>query len=467
MTLKTKTIPHYTGKIGDMKYLNSPTQSLIFDTAASNYEDAFWLDRYFSNQKKRNYTLSGTGTTGTSSIDTVNGKGKENPCHHVRVRSVNVPYAMYSRRYNSTYTICWNYYRNPIVIRDVTGKVQQHVDWRAAKSRAYFNMRPRFEGDISMLNFLYEMKDFRDIANALPGMFKNIQNMKMNVGNYLSRNRDIGKRMRESGLVRSDVVNTKCFQDVLRRNSRDVDAALNKGLSFDYLTAAAEAWLINAFAVQPLIRDVSAMLSQATISAVDAQQQFKTAGADVQTSHYSEKVVHTDTGAAGKGDYYWFTLGDYSSSTYTASCKYTYDYTMRSHYDAFMRYWGLSGSFEALWNATPWSFLVDYVVQVGKSIHAMERDPNVDWNILSWTDSVKWVYRSGYYVLGDSRIRAAIIDDKFFNSSKVHGQLLSGAEKSIYDRRVSQPQIGIACPKLKGPSLRQWLNVAALARCFF
>lgn len=132
-----------------------------------------------------------------------------------------------------------------------------------------------------------------------------------------------------------------------------------------------------------------------------------------------------------------------------------------------MRYWGLSGSMEALWNATPWSFLVDYVYTVGKSIHAMERDPNVNWHVKTWLDTLKYKHVLGHYVNGDPRAKVFVIDGQYMTPNKAHGTLLSGVEGSIYTRKVSQPIAGIAAPRLRGPSLQQWFNVAALARCFF
>lgn len=210
------------------------------------------------------------------------------------------------------------------------------------------------------------------------------------------------------------------------------------------------------------------MVGQATTLAVDAQREFKELGTELQTSHYSEVVVHSDTGTRGSKNNYWVKTGEYSSTKYTVTCKYLYDYTLRESVAAFMRYWGLGGSFEALWNMVPWSFLVDYVIQIGKSLHAMERDPHVtNWQIKSWTESEKYKICRGYYVCDDPRAKLFVLDGKFKYPNQAAGTLLSGVEGSIYERKASEPAIGLYVPKLKGPSLKQWLNVAALARCFF
>ena len=466
MTVKTRTCPGYKGHANDLLYFAS--SGVSFDQRLPAYKDQeAWLASHKWGQTNRSTSVGSTVQNGTESITTGNGVNKENPCFHTRIRGVNVPYTYCIGDYcGDSYRYFASYWRSPLNSGTIQ-LVAPAIDYQFAKSRAYFNMRPRFEGDVSMLNFLYELKDFRDIANALPNMYKNVGRAWDTATNYALRNKQLRDGMKHDGLSSRDVSHTRYYRDVMKRNSADVKRSLTGIQSVDPTLLAAEAWLLNAFAIQPLIKDISAMLSQATIAAKDAQAKFKDLAATEQNSHYSEKFELEASGSTGSKNDYWRKYGTYRAYTYTATCKYTYDYTMRSHYDAFMRYWGLSGSFEALWNATPWSFLVDYVIQIGKSIHAMERDPNVDWHVKSWLDTTKYVHRVGEYITGDPRAKVFVVDGKYLSVNSAAGTLLSGVEGSIYNRKVSQPMVGFAPPRFRGPSLKQWLNVAALARCFF
>lgn len=466
MTVKTRTIPGYLGKgITDAKYWTA--SSLTYDQYQPSWSnEEAWLATYLNGMLQRT-TSVGVPQNGTESITSENGRGRENPCYHVKKNGVSRPFLAYTGAWDySSVRYLVRYYRSPTVSGSID-VVQPVTDFRAAKSRAYYNMRPRFEGDVSMLNFLYELKDFRDIAKALPKAYKGLRSAWSDAVDHCVRNKQLWSGAVKDGLSADRVKSTKYYNDVLRRNSRYYDRVTSAVSSTSPTLLAAEAWLLNAFAIQPLLKDISSMLSQATLAAHDAQQAFKDASDSKQSSHYSEHIVHEDSGVTNTKNNYWKRSGVFRKTTYTATCKYTYDYTMRPRKDAFMRYWGLSGSLETLWNATPWSFLVDYVYTVGKSIHAMERDPNVNWHVKSWLDTTKYKHAYGVYVNGDSRAKVFVIDGEYFTPSRAHGMLLTGVEGSIYSRKVSQPMVGIAAPRLRGPSVGQWLNVAALARCFF
>lgn len=467
MTLKTTTVPPYLGNhIYDKKYWAHSGMS--YDSKLPSYEDeASWLAKYQQGYTARATLITGTPLDGVSSINSTNGRGKENPCYHVRNRGVNVPLTYCIGHHLGTSARYYaEYYRFPAKTGTVSISPPAY-DSRAAKSRAYWSMRPRFEGDVDMLNFLYELKDFRDIAKFLPKSYKNLGRAWNDAVNHLRRNKTFWDGALRSDFDYQTLISTKYYNDVVRRNKTYVKSLLDGVRTFKPTLAAAELQLINSFMIQPTIRDIASMLSQATIAASEAQAKFKNLGLQDQKSHYTEKTIYEESGTNGTLNWYWVRIGTFRSHTYTATCSYTYDYTMRSHFDAFVKYWGLGGSFETLWNATPFSFLLDYVIQVGKSIHAMERDANVDWHVKTWLDTVKYTHSYGQYITADPRCKVFVVDGKYMSPTQAHGKLLSGVEGSIYDRRVSQPVAGLFVPKLRGPSLQQWLNVVALARCFF
>lgn len=310
-----------------------------------------------------------------------------------------------------------------------------YADFLTARARAWHSMQPRFEGAVSMLNFLFEMKDFKDVSKALVNLRLSIYNISKRLDKKVSK-------WDRTGQIRT--------------------------WAFDPTLPAAEALLVNNFAVQPLIRDVADIMLQASLIVAEVQKQFLEDGLSFQKTHFSETIVHDEQLVnPGYGLYpYYLRKGRVWKTRFTAHLYYKYSYRMRSAYEAFMRYWGLSGSFEALWNAMPFSFLADYFVQIGKSLHYMERDGNVDLTEWYYGESYKTTITVGTYIIDTPFLRSLIIDGEAVDLSKSPLNFVSGWKGVLYDRKLTEPVKIMAIPKLKLPSGSQSLNMLALARCF-
>jgi hypothetical protein len=139
---------------------------------------------------------------------------------------------------------------------------------------------------------------------------------------------------------------------------------------------------------------------------------------------------------------------------------------MRSTVDAFVKYWGLSPSAETFWNAIPWTFVFDYFVKIGDSIHAMEIDQNVDLRMTDYAESLLTTSTTGTHLLpGDSSIyRFLMVDDQILPKVS-YPRLISGTKGTIYERQVTSPNFGPALPRLKLPSGKQSAVMASLVRC--
>lgn len=411
-------------------------------SAVSGYENistghfddpAYHLDRYSYYCERRATAVYCPSELGAEQISWVsNGDGKYNPCTHLRTRIINVPFGACFRKYNLNTAYYWlGYYRfkSPAYYPYSLGILQHPtIDIQAARARAWNNMQPRFEGKISLINFLYELKDFRDIVK------------------YLFKKEKFIKDIRK----------------VLNKGKRPILAPK------DPTRGIATAILVNNFAIQPLIKDISAMMQQANIIVREAQQKFFESGSEYQTSHYTEEINRVDSRTLGTGNYYWTGSGYLEFTLFTATLKYKYDYTMRNTIDAWMKYWGLCGSFEAWWNMIPFSFLVDYFVQIGNSIHAMEHDPKVHLTEYEYGESLKTTFFYGTSTNGDPRHDVLVLDGNVLLKAKndrLKDRLLAGIEGSIYTRRPCMPYYGPATPRLRLPSTRQTLNIAALLRC--
>lgn len=433
---KEREVSRFLGQPNDL--LEWPTQNQSTLSAQGPYlaNGEEQLNRYLTDQALRNVLALCPSVNGHEQISWRSGyKELYNPCHHIRSRLVNLPYRALFERYRYPTTIYVNRYFRfdtpnlyPYFLRDI-----QHpdVDYQAARARAWHNMQPRFEGKISLINFLYELKDFRDIAKYV---LKNGQAIK-----------DLRKLL-------------DALAGYRHKNLHPTDPT--RGI--------ATAILVNNFAIQPLIKDITTMFNQMNIIVREAQQQFQESGSDFQKSHYSEEIHRVDSRSAQTANNnYWYSSGFLRTTKFTATLRYKYDYSMRDTIDAWMKYWGLCGSFEAFWNMIPFSFLVDYFVRIGNSIHAMEHDPRVTLTEYHYGESLKTLFWNGITTRRDPRLKVLVVDGKVFLQAdgNIPETLLSGIEGSMYSRVPRTPYYGPATPRLKLPSTTQTLNICALLRC--
>lgn len=212
------------------------------------------------------------------------------------------------------------------------------------------------------------------------------------------------------------------------------------------------------------------MFQQANIIVREAQQQFFESGSNFQKSHYSEELNRIDSRSIAKNNQGWYGSGYLETTTFTATLRYKYDYSMRDTIDAWMKYWGFCGSFEAFWNMIPFSFLADYFVQIGNSIHAMEHDPRVTLGDYEYGESLKTTLTQGLSTVSGPLLFTLVLDGNVYmkaRGDRVGDRLLAGTEGTIYTRLPRTPYYGPATPRLKLPSTRQSLNICALLRCLF
>jgi len=350
-----------------------------------------------------------------------------NDCDHFRGRYTSLCYGALSphARYPTLLIECYAYRDNPVA-SSVVPALEHHdgIDLNAARSRAWWEMQPRFEGELSMLNFIFEMKDFRDIARYGVDIFKR-----------------------------------RTWLDIHRKRKSNKPALSNPS------RLAAESILAYNFGIAPLINDLGAIIKQCRDIVRDAQQQFFEAGQDVQKSHYSETAFLEEVLVPSGGNYGTVrTTGTRTKTVFTATLEYRYNYSMRSQHDAFLKYWGLTGSFEALLNMVPFSFLLDYVVKISRALHAMETDPNVGLVPDQYCESLLTTHQVGQFVTGLSGCKYLVIDGQLVNGTSP--QFTNGAETSRYTRWKTEPFRGLYVPKLSLPTGKQGLNILALLRTF-
>lgn len=363
---------------------------------------------------------------GTEVITSTERKRPEfNDVVHVRDYQTTVPFTYAKATYpGSVYTQFRRFYRDapaqypPIKVGAYQGSLFN------VSARAWWSMQPRFEGDMSMLNFLFELKDFKDIAKFL-----------LNHG-LTNRLKKLGRPLRR-------------FPDPSK--------------------SAATLHLLNSFVVSPLLSDYATIVMQAQQIVAEVQEEFKNLGQMRQKSHYSEELNHevlyaapgVSTGVPRKS----MTV---RSDRFTATLEYKYEFVPYSAYHAFMRFWGLRLTPEAIWNALPFSFLADYFVGIGKSLHAMELDPNVSLSIHRYCESVKSNISQGSFLYGDSTMTRGgyTILDSRLGPLQQRPIFTSGRRAERYVRLAKSPNKSMFLITGKTPGYKQKRNMLALLRCF-
>lgn len=317
------------------------------------------------------------------------------------------------------------------------------VDWSlsaSASSRAWWSMQPRFEGDFDGLNFLFELKDFKTIAKHITALRPS------KIHETLKRAKRAIYRARravESGST--------------SRRIRTIASAATR--------TAAEGILIKHFAIDPTVKDLMTLHSQLQQLISDVQHRFRDKGSKGDKRHYSETISETDTRVAFSQGYGNILAGKHIKDVFTATMSFSYDYKMRDTVDALKRYYGMQLTAGVVWNALPFSFLVDYFCKIGDAIENMTVDPNVVLSFHQYCESRLITSTSGLTWGGSGTfpVFACIINGE---QARVD-QPITAYTGSLYQRRVVPPSKGMALPRLKMPSVKQAVNIVALVRCMW
>ena len=413
MLSKTRPTSLYLGMVGTNKYANF--SGTLDHSGLVNYSPTTLLAKHFEYQGKANLTMKLNPVIGNEKIEWTNGRERFNACNHYRVRGVNVPhsYVRQTPRGGGTYQY---FYRRGTSGSPVSLSGHVTSETRAASSRAWWTMQPRFEGQISMLNFLYELKDVKELAKQAYHILSKLKNFRRTFNHLKSTPK------------------------------------------FDPTKSVAQIHLTTEFGIKPLLSDLSQIWKQLGDIVKQAQAEFAEDGDNAQTRHYAETLATSNTFSYSD----WIGTGIKQSTFFKATLRYKYNYTLRDDFSAFTKYWGLDGSFEAFWEATPFSFLVDYFIKIGKAIHAMETDPNVVTIPIEYCESLTTLKTSGVHMTPNGSIKLGVIDGILTTSG-----LLSGYEAKLYTRRVVPPCKGLYIPLTAKPTDKQKLNIAAIVRSFF
>lgn len=430
---KTRTLPFVWGGSYPPKWFYGgvgPSREDQIRQACGGAFEEYLKERYAfgKSNASSNFTFSGTQYVGEQHFaSTTRKRPAFNDCVNGKSwgQILNFAFAglQQTTPWNPDYNNYWfpMYYAYKPTVNYVLDPITSHfeVDWGDAQRNAWHEMQPRFEGDVDMFNFIIELKDFKSLAK------------------------------RFTGLLESSTMDK--LRNTIRRGVPRIEAS----------RPVCDLFLQWNLAVKPFLSDLGKILNQVEDTVANAQQAYADAGLGRNSRHWSETRTVLDELVYGGAYYYYRAMGQLSTQKFTATMEYSYGYSAREPLDAFKRYWGLNPTAEGLWNAIPFSFLADYVSTIGRSIAAMEKDPNTHVRLSQYCESLLSVRSNGYHVLPSNCYGGIAIVDGNVTRSKT---LCSGLQSSLFTRRLTEPNKGTSLPRLKKPTTKQGLIAAALLR---
>lgn len=441
--IKTRTLGTDPGDRADFKYYSSssslntrPPYDKLYIEAKDNY-----MSKYLDGLSKAKTLLGGIKPTGSQTFQsTTRRKPYFNDCSNVKLHGFCYPYLQLLVDYSLPGTAyLMPYWRRSIPFTDLSSLPTGEPAWAAAEGsqrRAWWSMQPRFEGEVSMLNFIFELKDFKELMHIAG---------KTPYG-WADKYSRLGRKMHS-----------------MVKDYKTLTVVPTTAWSASKIWANLR--LANEFALKPLIKDIKAITDQLTVTAEAAQDEYVKRGLEPQISHFSETLDESFAGTWGtKNEQSWFT-GMYQKTLFTATMEYRYNTDLRSGAELFKRYWGLNTTGGVLWEATPFSFLADYFIKIGKAIHAMDLDPNTHTTMMQYCESLSQQNAKCVGCLpAESHVtRFYCPSDKHF-ADYTGFRPVSGIEWTFYNRRVTYPNKGSALPRITVPSKGQQMNMLALVR---
>jgi hypothetical protein len=223
--------------------------------------------------------------------------------------------------------------------------------------------------------------------------------------------------------------------------------------------SAAELLLSGSFGVLPLVSDLKTLASQ-VYNFEKTVNKFIDAGKKTRDYHYTE-VVDSGTRATARVN-----LGLWKHthrSIFHATLRCSYTYRKPSAFQQFARVAGLRPTAEDVWNAIPFSFVVDWMLKIADMLRQLEaEDPHLTVHIKDYCHSIKCEE-----IFEEVRSRE---DGKYFVVSPGYsykvpdGQRVWRVTNSVYVRTPGMPNMGFALPASDSLSARELVLAGALAR---
>lgn len=224
-------------------------------------------------------------------------------------------------------------------------------DTLSCYAECYNEMIPDLEGDLSLANFILELKDFKGLVKTFSRGWDAIKNVADDVRHYV----EPVKRP-----VRTRSENQSHWEDRLREWQRE--------RKFYVGDKIADLDLNYHYAIKPFVRDVSIM-STMFGGLDDALRKMHQQGS-VRNVHHAMRERNYSMSMTGSGQYRTVFAG---RNVYRLTGELTYGLIPMSRTSAFMAWSGLRVNAKKIWDATPFSFVFDHFTNMGECLASFDR----------------------------------------------------------------------------------------------
>jgi hypothetical protein len=234
-------------------------------------------------------------------------------------------------------------------------------------AEARMALEPAYSSGFSATNAVFELKDFKGLTRHVQG-----------VGQFLK-----AETARKFG--------SAIFSTADNAISSIASAAKLRARNLSSKTLA-ELTLEYDFAFKPLVNDV-AKLSILRERYADSLERFNAQGSSRNTFHFSKElpqIISHDIGLSTNGNYYGSVISQ--RVKFHAQVGQTWTHSVDNRLDQFLQHYGLQLSPKNIWDAIPFSFIVDILFSVGKSLEAISRNTVTHRVIHNYSESLKTEY---------------------------------------------------------------------------
>jgi hypothetical protein len=328
-------------------------------------------------------------------------------------------------------------------------------------TECYNELLPQLEGAHELANFIWEMKDFRSL-------FKLMRRSHETAGTFTQA---IKSTLRgTSPPKRGKFESTRSWKN--RRGE------YNRKVHFDPTMPAAEMQLTHQYAIMPFIRDVAAM-SYDFGNVKRKVDRLNLRGSMVAT-HNAQRVYSDYLGGTGYSSGYPGMEYTLYRGEYHLEGEMTYRLRKMSEHEQWLTYMGLTGKASRVWNAIPFTFVIDHYTNMAKVMQSFDRT-DIDTKMSRMIESVNAqsstirTFRDGYYdsqewFLGNSTPSpSAKLLENYIAREGGTREVCSAHRLSYWRNPLTtfnhiRPPV---LPTLKIPGLKQLANDLALTRALF
>lgn len=279
------------------------------------------------------------------------------------------------------------------------------------RREAWQDLLPKLESGFSMINFLWELRE-------IPALFAKLSSLKFALNTIL---------------------------DIIGRSGGSRSKTL------------AELTLIYGFALKPLVNDIIS-LANLLSDADKAVKDFIAKGKVPRSYHHTNIISETVTETVQT----WGVIRTTKSMVYHATLRAKYAYTKPTFLEGFRRLMGLRLTPISIWNAIPFSFLVDYVLNISDWLDQFDRDMRLTVQIIDYCDSMTTTATQSY--VRDSRGTSFKQASWPVLEAFPWGSCICSWTNKSYYRQPGVPDTGYALPVWDSVSLRELVFAGALAR---